>query len=144
MQVFDSWAGCLSPGDYREYVLPHTRRLIETVSPHGPVINFLNGNPALLKLQREAGGAVMGFDWRVELDDAWAAVGHDVAVQGNLDPVVLFADLPTIRRRATDVLDRAAGRPGHIFNLGHGVLPEMNPVHVKALVEIVHEHGTRR
>lgn len=143
VQVFDSWAGCLSPGDYRTFVLPHTRRLIELVEPHGPVINFLTGNPALLPLQRQAGGAVMGFDWRVELGEAWATVGHDVAVQGNLDPVVLFADLPTIRRRAIDVLDQAAGRPGHIFNLGHGVLPEMNPGHVKALVEIVHEHGAR-
>ncbi|MGC1275941.1 MAG: uroporphyrinogen decarboxylase [Planctomycetaceae bacterium] len=142
VQIFDSWAGCLSPGDYRTFVLPHTRRLIELVEPHGPVINFLTGNPALLPLQRQAGGAVMGFDWRVELGEAWAAVGHDVAVQGNLDPVVLFAELPEIRRRAVEVLDQAAGRPGHIFNLGHGVLPEMNPEHVKALVEIVHEHGT--
>ncbi|HEX6985366.1 MAG TPA: uroporphyrinogen decarboxylase, partial [Planctomycetaceae bacterium] len=87
VQVFDSWAGCLSPGDYRTFVLPHTRRLIDLVEPHGPVINFLTGNPALLPLQRQAGGAVMGFDWRVELGDAWATVGHDVAVQGNLDPV---------------------------------------------------------
>jgi uroporphyrinogen decarboxylase len=144
VQIFDSWAGCLSPGDYRAFVLPHTKRLIDLVEPHGPVINFLTGNPALLPLQRQAGGSVMGFDWRVELADAWATVGHDVAVQGNLDPVVLFADIPTIRRRAAEVLDQAAGRPGHIFNLGHGVLPEMNPAHVKALVEIVHEHGAKR
>ena len=140
VQIFDSWAGCLSPADYRDFALPHTRRLIELVEPHGPVINFLTGNPALLPLQRQGGGAVMGLDWRVELGDAWATLGHDVAVQGNLDPVVLFADIPTIRRRANDILDQAAGRPGHIFNLGHGVLPEMNPEHVKALVEIVHEH----
>jgi uroporphyrinogen decarboxylase len=143
VQVFDSWAGCLSPGDYRTFVLPHTKRLIDLVEPHGPVINFLTGNPALLPLQRQAGGAVMGLDWRVELDEAWATVGHDIAVQGNLEPVVLFADIPEIRRRAVEVLDQAAGRPGHIFNLGHGVLPEMNPNHVKALVEIVHEHGAR-
>lgn len=143
VQVFDSWAGCLSPGDYRTFVLPHTKRLIDLVEPHGPVINFVTGNPALLHLQRAGGGAVMGFDWRVDLGDAWKTVGHDVAVQGNLDPVVLFADIPEIRRRAVEVLDQAAGRPGHIFNLGHGVLPEMNPNHVKALVEIVHEHGAR-
>lgn len=143
VQIFDSWAGCLSPADYRTFVLPHTRRLIELVEPHGPVINFLTGNPALLPLQREAGGAVIGFDWRVELADAWKTVGHDVAVQGNLDPVVLFAPIAEIRRRAVDILDQAAGRPGHIFNLGHGVMPEMNPDHVKALVEIVHEHGQR-
>lgn len=143
VQVFDSWAGCLSPGDYRTFVLPHTRRLIELVEPHGPVINFLTGNPALLPLQREAGGTVMGLDWRVDLGSAWATLGYDVGVQGNLDPVVLFADLPEIRRRAVDILDQAGNRPGHIFNLGHGVLPEMNPDHVKALVEIVHEHGAR-
>jgi len=143
VQVFDSWAGCLSPGDYRTFALPHTQRLIELVEPHGPVINFLTGNPALLPLQRQAGGAVMGFDWRVELGEAWQTVGHDVAVQGNLDPVVLFGDLPEIRKRAIEVLDQAGGRPGHIFNLGHGVLPDMKPEHVKALVEIVHEHGAR-
>jgi uroporphyrinogen decarboxylase len=143
VQIFDSWAGCLSPSDYKTFVLPHTKRLIDLVSPHGPVINFLTGNPALLTLQREAGGAVMGFDWRVDLDAARQTVGHDVAVQGNLDPVVLFADIPEIERRAKDVLRQAANRPGHIFNLGHGVMPEMNPAHVKALVEIVHEHGTR-
>lgn len=143
VQIFDSWAGCLSPNDYKTFVLPHTKRLIDLVSPHGPVINFLTGNPALLTLQREAGGAVMGFDWRVELDAAWQTVGHDVAVQGNLDPVVLFADIPEIERRAKDVLRQAANRRGHIFNLGHGVMPEINPAHVKALVEIVHEHGTR-
>lgn len=143
VQIFDSWAGCLSPGDYCRFALPHTQRLIELVEPHGPVINFLTGNPALLPLQRQAGGTVMGLDWRVELDVAWRTVGHDVAVQGNLDPVVLFADLPEIRRRAVAILEQAAGRPGHIFNLGHGVLPDMNPEHVKALVEIVHEHGAR-
>lgn len=143
VQIFDSWAGCLSPCDYRTCVLPHTRRLIELVEPHGPVINFVTGNPALLKLQREAGGSVMGLDWRIDLDQAWATVGHDVGVQGNLDPVVLFADIPEIRKQAELVLDQANGRPGHIFNLGHGVLPEMKPEHVKALVEIVHEYGAK-
>ena len=143
VQIFDSWAGCLSPSDYETFALPHTKRLVELVEPHGPVINFLTGNPALLSLQRSGGGAVMGFDWRIELDEAWKAVGHDVAVQGNLDPVVLFAEIPEIKRRAIEVLRHAGGRPGHIFNLGHGVLPEMNPSHVKALVEIVHEHGAR-
>lgn len=141
VQIFDSWAGCLSPSDYATFALPHTKRLIEMVEPFGPVINFLTGNPALLPLQRAGGGAVMGFDWRVELDDAWQTVGQDVAVQGNLDPVVLFAEIPEIKRRSIEVLRQAGGRPGHIFNLGHGVLPEMNPDHVKALVEIVHEHG---
>lgn len=140
VQVFDSWAGSLSPADYREYVLPYTKALIDGVRD-APVINFLTGNPALLPLQKEAGGTVIGLDWRVDLADAWRTVGYKFAVQGNLDPVTLFADIPTIRKRAKAVLDSAGGRPGHIFNLGHGVMPEMNPDHVKALVEIVHELG---
>lgn len=143
VQVFDSWVGCLSPSDYRRYVLPHTKTVIDGLPTDVPVIHFLTGNPALLPLQREAGGTVMGFDWRVDLKDAWQTVGHDVAVQGNLDPVVLFADIPTIRGRALEVLDAAGGRPGHIFNLGHGVMPGMNPDHVKALVQIVHDEGAR-
>ncbi len=143
VQLFDSWAGCLSPDDYEKYVFPYTQRVIETVSAHGPVINFLTGNPALLPLQREAGGAVMGVDWRVDLRKAWAVLGHDVAIQGNLDPVTLFADIPTIRERAAAVLEKANGQPGHIFNLGHGVMPDMKPENVKALVEIVHELGAR-
>lgn len=143
VQLFDSWAGCLSPDDYRRYVLPYTKQVIETVSPHAPVINFLTGNPALLKLQREAGGQAMGLDWRVDLKEAWETVGHDVAVQGNLDPVTLFAEIPVIRERAGELLKKAENRPGHIFNLGHGVMPEMKPENVKALVEIVHELGQR-
>lgn len=143
VQVFDSWAGCLSPDDYRTYALPYTRQIIEAVSDSAPVINFLTGNPALLPLQRQAGGAVIGLDWRVDLADAWKTVGYDFAVQGNLDPVTLFADLNTIRERAQRVLGAADSRPGHIFNLGHGVMPGMNPDHVKALVEMVHEMGAR-
>lgn len=142
LQLFDSWAGCLSPSDYRRYVLPHTRRLIEGLPEGVPVIHFLTGNPALLPLQREAGGDVQGLDWRVELADGWQSVGLDVAVQGNLDPVSLYADLGTLRERVTDVLAGAEGRPGHIFNLGHGLMPDMDPDRVKALVEIVHELGT--
>lgn len=143
VQIFDSWAGCLSPGDYRRYVLPHMKTLISQLPADTPVINFLTGNPALLPLLREAGGQVMGIDWRVDLADAWQTVGHDVAVQGNLDPVSLYAELPTLRERVQDVLTAAAGRPGHIFNLGHGVMPDMNPDHVKALVQMVHELGAR-
>jgi uroporphyrinogen decarboxylase len=143
VQLFDSWAGSLSPGDYRRYVLPHTKRVIDAVSEDAPVINFLTGNPALLPLQREAGGQVMGVDWRIELSDAWDIFGPDKAVQGNLDPVSLYANLPVLKQRTQDVLDQAAGRPGHIFNLGHGVMPDMNPNHVKALVQYVHELGAR-
>ncbi len=143
VQLFDSWAGTLSPDDYRQYVLPYTKRVISTVKDHAPVINFLNGNPALLDLQKEAGGDVLALDWRIDLKQAWQQVGYDVAVQGNLDPITLFAEIPVIRQRAGEILDKAENRPGHIFNLGHGVTPEMNPDHVKALVEIVHELGAR-
>lgn len=143
VQLFDSWAGCLGPDDYRKYVLPYTKRIIDAVLPEAPVINFLTGNPALLPVQKEAGGAAIGLDWRVDLAEAWETVGYDFAVQGNLDPVTLFADIPVIRERALEVLKKAAGRPGHIFNLGHGVMPGMKPENVKALVEIVHEAGLR-
>jgi uroporphyrinogen decarboxylase len=143
VQLFDSWAGCLSPADYRQYVLPYSQAVIRAVEDAVPVIHFLTGNPALLPLMREAGGRVIGLDWRIELSDAWRTIGYDVAVQGNLDPVSLFADLDTLRDRTQAVMHAAGGRPGHIFNLGHGVMPGMNPGHVKALVEMVHEMGQR-
>jgi uroporphyrinogen decarboxylase len=143
VQIFDSWAGCLSPADYRDYVLPYSNRVFDGLPRDVPTIHFLTGNPALLPLQRAAGGSIIGVDWRVDLSDAWRAVGYDVAVQGNLDPVTLQADLTTMKSRAQAVLDGAAGRPGHIFNLGHGVLPETNPDNVKALVAFVHEQGVR-
>jgi uroporphyrinogen decarboxylase len=141
VQVFDSWAGCLSPADYQQYVLPHTKRLIESVQDHAPVINFLTGNPALLPLQRQAGGTVMGVDWRIQLNDAWDIFGAEFAVQGNLDPVSIYAELPVLKERIKAVLDSVKGRNGHIFNLGHGVMPEMSPEHVKAVVDYVHELG---
>ena len=143
VQIFDSWVGCLSPSDYRQYVLPHTKAVIDALPDDVPVINFLTGNPALLPLQREAGGQIFGIDWRVDLTDAWHTLRHDVAVQGNLEPVSLFADLDTLRTRAQAVIDSAEGRPGHIFNLGHGVMPDMDPDNVKALVKMVHEMGAR-
>ena len=143
VQIFDSWAGCLSPDDYRTYVLPWTKRVVDAVPDHIPVVNFLTGNPALLPLLREAGGNVIGIDWRINLRDAWNIVGHDVAVQGNLDPVSIYADLPILKQRTKNVIDATDGRAGHIFNLGHGVMPDMNPDHVKALVEMVHELGAK-
>ncbi len=143
VQLFDSWVGCLGPDDYRRYVLPHSRAAIEAVRPGVPVIHFGTGNPALLPLFREAGGQVIGVDWRVRLDDAWQAIGHDRAIQGNLDPAVLLTSPAQIRRRAKEVLDQAAGRPGHIFNLGHGVLQQTPVENVIALVEAVHEMGAR-
>src|SRR6266571_788853 len=139
VQLFDSWVGALSPDDYREHVLPHSRALIGKLTPEVPVIHFGTGTSALLPLMREAGGDVIGLDWRVDLDAAWAAVGYDVGVQGNLDPATLLGPVATIRARAERILERAGGRPGHIFNLGHGVLKETPPENVKALVDIVHE-----
>lgn len=141
VQIFDSWAGCLAPDDYREFVLPHTKALIDALPSDVPVINFLTGNPALLPLLREAGGQVIGIDWRIGLKEAWEIVGHDVAVQGNLDPISLYADLPVLKQRTKAVLDAAEGRPGHIFNLGHGITPEVPVENAIALVEMVHEMG---
>jgi uroporphyrinogen decarboxylase len=143
VQLFDSWVGCLGPDDYREFVLPHTRAVIQGVKPGVPVIHFGTGTGALLELMREAGGDVIGLDWRVRLDEAWKRVGHDVAVMGNLDPVALFASPDVLRTQAKRILDRAAGLPGHVFNLGHGILPETPVETVIALVEMVHEmsHG---
>jgi uroporphyrinogen decarboxylase len=139
VQLFDSWAGCLSPVDYQTYALPYSKLILDAITPLAPVIHFVHGNNALLPLQRAAGGSVMGIDWRINLKDAWDIVGHDVAVQGNLDPVALMANIPTLKEMAEGVLKSVAGRPGHIFNLGHGVFPEVPPDHVKALVKIVHE-----
>ena len=143
LQLFDSWVGCLGVDDYRRYVLPHTRSIIERVTPDVPLIHFATGNPALLPLLGEAGSSVVGVDWRIRLDDAWQIIGHDKAVQGNLDPVVLLSNPAEIRRRAQEVLDQAGGRPGHIFNLGHGVLPQTPVENVIALVDAVHELGSR-
>jgi uroporphyrinogen decarboxylase len=143
VQLFDSWVGVLSPADYRTFVLPHVRTLIRGVRPGIPVIHFGTGTAALLDLMRQAGGDVLGLDWRVDLDEGWARAGYDVAVQGNLDPAVLLARPAFIRTRVQDILARAGGRPGHIFNLGHGVLPETPVDHVRALVEMVHELSAR-
>ncbi len=143
VQIFDSWAGCLSPSDYREFVLPHTRRLLESLPTEVPTINFITGNPSLLRLQCQAGGSVIGVDWRLELSDARAVIGPTRAVQGNLDPIVLYADQSTIRERVQEVLASAGPQPGHIFNLGHGVTPDVPHENVKALVKMVHELGAR-
>jgi uroporphyrinogen decarboxylase len=143
VQIFDSWAGCLSPADYEQFVQPYTKAVIDAVTPGIPVINFSTGTAGLLKHVRAAGGDVIGLDWRVNLDEGWGAVGHDVAVQGNLDPVALFASPKEIKSRVAEVLRRAGARPGHIFNLGHGVLPETPVDHVIAMVEAVHELSAR-
>ncbi len=143
LQLFDSWVGCLSPDDYREYVLPHTRSVIAGITSDAPVIHFGTGTGELLKLISEAGGNVIGVDWRVRLDEGWERIGHDKAVMGNLDPVALFANREHLRAQAKTILDQASGRAGHIFNLGHGILPETPVENVIALVEMVHEMSSR-
>ena len=145
VQVFDSWVGCLSVQDYREHVLPRTRQLIAALQKTGvPVIYFGTDSTALLPSMKETGAEVIGVDWRVPLDEAWNSLRFEGAVQGNLDPVVLFARWKEVRSRAEDVMNRAGGRPGHIFNLGHGILPETPVDNVKALAEFVHEYSANK
>ncbi len=143
VQLFDSWVGCLGVEDYGRYVLPHSRTVIAQVARVAPVIHFTTGNPALLPLVREAGGDAIGVDWRIALHDAWRMIGYDRAIQGNLDPAVLLTSPQVVRQRAVEVLQQAAGRPGHIFNLGHGVLPQTPVENVLALVETVREFRFR-
>ncbi|MDE0629063.1 MAG: uroporphyrinogen decarboxylase [Bryobacterales bacterium] len=141
IQVFDSWVGALSPLDYERFALPYSRDLIARIRAQSvPVIHFGTGNGAYLELFRRAGGDVLGLDWRVELGSAWDRVGHGVAVQGNLDPIALLAPLPELRARVHAVLDGAAGHPGHIFNLGHGIIPQTPVEHVRAAVQMVRDY----
>ena len=143
VQIFDSWVGSLGPDDYRRFVLPHTASVIAAIPAEVPVMHFGTVTGNLLELMREAGGDVIGLDWRVNLADAWARLNYSVAVQGNLDPIALFADVAEIRNRARAILDQAGGRPGHIFNLGHGILPETPVDHAIALIDAVHEMSAR-
>ncbi len=143
VQLFDSWAGCLNFEDYRTYALPYVQKIIASLPADVPVINFATGNPALLPLLADTRASVVGIDWRTRLDDAWQTVGFDRAVQGNLDPTILLTNPKEIRARAKVVLDQAAGRPGHIFNLGHGILPQTPVDNAIALVDIVHELSQR-
>ena len=140
VQVFDSWVGVLNARDYREFVLPHTRRIFETVATRGvPAIHFGVGTAAILGELTEAGGTVIGADWRIPLDEAWDRIGPDRAIQGNLDPTLLLGPLGRIFAATDDVLARAGGRRGHIFNLGHGILPTTPLEHVQALAKYVHQ-----
>jgi uroporphyrinogen decarboxylase len=140
VQLFDSWAGALSPDDYREYVLPHSRLVLSEVAATGvPVIHFGTDTATLLPSMVEAGGTVIGLDWRIPLDEGWQLVGDGKAVQGNLDPTALFAPRDGLERRVRRILEQAAGRPGHIFNTGHGLLPETPVDNVRAVVDMVHE-----
>ncbi len=140
IQVFDSWVGALGPDDYVRYVAPYSRALIERIRAAGvPVIHFGTGAAGFFRELHAAGGDVMGVDWRVNIDQAWMDISYRSAVQGNLDPAVLFAPLPELRARIFELLKRTGTRPGHIFNLGHGILPETPVENVKACVEIVRE-----
>ena len=142
VQIFDSWVGALSPQDYENFVLPYSQKVLHAAQAHGvPVIHFGTNTATLLPLMKRAGGNVIGLDWRIPLDDGWALLGDDVAVQGNLDPAILFAPLPEIKIRVRDIMRRADGRPGHIFNLGHGILQHTPVDHVKAVVDMVHDYG---
>ena len=142
IQVFDSWVGALSPADYREFALPHTRRVLAAVAETGvPVLHFGTGTATLLEAMTEAGGDVIGVDWRVPIDEAWARIGPERAVQGNLDPTLLLGRVDRLLAGADDVLRRVGGQAGHIFNLGHGILPETPVSHVQTLARFVHECG---
>jgi uroporphyrinogen decarboxylase len=144
LQIFDSWAGALGRADYREFAFPHTRRIFEALADTGvPLIHFGVGTTAILPDIRDAGGAVIGVDWRQPLDEAWAVIGDDHGIQGNLDPVRLLGPVDQLFAAADDVLRRAGGRPGHIFNLGHGVLPSTPLEHVQELVRHVHRRTNR-
>jgi uroporphyrinogen decarboxylase len=140
VQLFDSWVGALNPMDYETLVLPYSKKVLDVAHASGvPVIHFGTGTATLLPFMRQAGGDVIGLDWRVPLDCGWQTIGYDKAVQGNLDPVALFAPFPEMKRRIHDTLRRAEGRPGHIFNVGHGILQHTPEENVRAAVEIVHE-----
>ena len=139
VQVFDSWIGCLSPQDYREYALPYSKRIFQGLEGTGvPRIHFGTGTSNLLEGMKEAGGDVFSVDWRIPIDQAWQRLGHDVAIQGNLDPTALLADTSLLKSKANDILTRTRGTPGHIFNLGHGILPQTPVQNAIELVRFVH------
>jgi uroporphyrinogen decarboxylase len=142
LQIFDSWVGCLSVEDYRRYVLPHVTGMVKLLRKTGvPVIYFGTDSATLLPAMRQTGADVIGLDWRIPLDEGWSRLDHATAVQGNLDPVLLFAEWNELKSRAQNILEKAAARPGHIFNLGHGILPETPVANVKALAHFVQEYS---
>lgn len=144
LQIFDSWVGALSPADYQAHVLPYTKQAIQIArQSDAPIIHFGTNTAGMLDLMRDTGADVIGVDWRIDLDKAWAEIGHHIPVQGNLDPIALFAPPSELEKRAQKVLDQAEGRAGHIFNLGHGILPETPIDNVKRLVDFVHEYTSR-
>jgi uroporphyrinogen decarboxylase len=143
LQIFDSWVGCLSPIDYEEYILPYSEKVIKGIGKKVPLIHFATSSSTLLDLMSQAGGDVIGVDWRMNIGEAWARLHYNVAIQGNLDPVILLASVGLIEKEVKRILKSVQGRPGHIFNLGHGILPNTPPDHVAALVEMVHQYSSR-
>jgi uroporphyrinogen decarboxylase len=141
VQLFDSWLGLLGPEVYQRMVLPHTRRIFEELSGLAPTIHFSTGTTSLLEQIASAGSDLVTVDWRLPLDTAWERIGYDKGIQGNLDPTLLLAPDDVIAAGARDVLRRAGGRRGHIFNLGHGILPETDPGKLTRLVDLVHEES---
>jgi uroporphyrinogen decarboxylase len=140
IQIFDSWVGCLGVEDYRRYVLPHVTSMVKRLQKTGaPIIYFATDSATLLPAMNETGADVIGLDWRIPLGEGWKALNYRCAVQGNLDPVLLFADWKELKLRAEEILRQAGGRPGHIFNLGHGILPETPVENVKNLARFVRE-----
>jgi len=144
VQLFDSWVGCLSPTDYEEYVLRYSKNVIDGVNKSASLIHFATSSATLLELMKRAGGNVIGVDWRVDIREAWMRLGQEVAIQGNLDPAVLLGPVDLIRKEVERILDCLEGRPGHIFNLGHGILPNTPVENVAALVDMVHEYRLRQ
>ncbi|MGB9628601.1 MAG: uroporphyrinogen decarboxylase [Thermodesulfobacteriota bacterium] len=142
LQLFDSWVGCLSPSDYENYVLPFSKKVIAGVDRKIPLIHFATTTSTLLEKMKAAGGDVIGVDWRIEIGEAWARLGNEVGIQGNLDPAVLLGPIDLIKREVKRILHQAEGRPGHIFNLGHGILPQTPVEHVEALIDFVHEYSS--
>jgi len=143
LQLFDSWVGCLSPGDYEEYVLPFSKKVIQGIDRGVPLIHFATSSSALLRKMKAAGGDVIGVDWRINLGEAWERLGYDVAIQGNLDPAILVSSPERVEKEVKRIIDEAGGRPGHIFNLGHGILPNTPVENVAALVNLVHEYSSK-
>jgi len=141
IQIFDTWGGIVSPLDYEKFILPYTKKLIDGLDRSVPIIHFVKGAGTMLETVAKAGSDVMGLDWHVNLGKARDVIGPDIAVQGNLDPTVLYAPKEHIEREVKRILDENAGRPGHIFNLGHGILPTVDPEHAKFVVECVHKHS---
>ena len=145
VQLFDSWVGCLNPADYRDYVQSYARAVFQGLKAEGiPSIHFGTGTAGLLPLMADAGGDIIGADWRIDIDAAWASIDTGAGIQGNLDPVLLSAPWDILRKRAAEILDRINGKPGHIFNMGHGILPSAPEDAVKALAEFVHEYSASR